>query len=55
MEFETIKLLFKLPNLLPVCRHARVVAVRLSHDLVDDELRVITNVKPLNPEHGGNS
>jgi hypothetical protein len=49
VELETIELLLQLPNLLPVCHHAGVVTVWLSHDLVDDELRVIMDVKLLNP------
>jgi hypothetical protein len=55
MKFETIELLQKLSNLLLVCRHAGVTAVRLPHDLVDDELRVTTNVKPLDLELSGNA
>jgi hypothetical protein len=35
MELETIELVLQLPNLLLVCHHEGVVAVRLSHDLVD--------------------
>jgi hypothetical protein len=55
MELKTIELLFQLPNLPPVCHHAGVMEVQLPHDMVDDELRVARNVKPLNPEHGGNA
>jgi hypothetical protein len=40
IKFKTVKLLLKLSYLLAVCIHARVVAIRLPHDLVDDELRV---------------
>jgi hypothetical protein len=38
-----------------VCRHAGVMAVRLPHDLVDDELRVTVDVKPLNPKLGSDA
>jgi hypothetical protein len=55
MEPKTIELLFQLPNLWPVCHHVGVMEVQLPHDMVDDELRVTRNVKPLNPEHGGNA
>jgi hypothetical protein len=50
MKIETIELILKLSNLLLVCHHAGVAAVRLPHDLVDDELRVTVDVKPLDPE-----
>jgi hypothetical protein len=53
VEHETIDLLLSLPNVLPVFCHAGVMAIRLSHDLVDDELRVTTDVKPLNPKLDG--
>jgi hypothetical protein len=38
-----------------VCRHVGVVTVRLPHDLVDGELRVIVDVKPLNPKLGSDA
>jgi hypothetical protein len=50
LKFKTIELLLKLSYLLAVCHHAEVVAIRLHHDLVDDELRVIMDVKPLDPQ-----
>jgi hypothetical protein len=31
-----------------------VTAIRLLHDLVDDELRVTSDVEPLDPKLGGN-
>jgi hypothetical protein len=46
---------FQVSYLLPVCGHAGVMAVRLSHDLIDDELRVSTDRKPLNPKLGGDA
>jgi hypothetical protein len=48
VELESIELLLQLLNLLPLCCHARVATVRLSHDLVVDELRVTTDMKLLN-------
>jgi hypothetical protein len=54
MKLKTIELL-QFSNLLSVCCHAGVTAVRLPHDMVDNELRVSTNVKPLNPEPGGDA
>jgi hypothetical protein len=53
MKLETIELLLQLPNLLSVCHNVGVTAVRLPHDFVYNELRVTTNVKPLNPELSG--
>jgi hypothetical protein len=50
MKFETIKLLLKLSYLLEVCRHAGVAVIWLPHDLVNDELRVTVDVKPIDPE-----
>jgi hypothetical protein len=50
MKLETIKLLLQFPNLWTVCHHAGVMVVRLPHDLIDDELRVTMNIKPLNPK-----
>jgi hypothetical protein len=50
VEFKTIEFLLQLPNLLPVCSHAGFATVRLSHDLIDDMVRVSVDVKSLNPE-----
>jgi hypothetical protein len=55
VELKTIELLLQLPNLLPICCHAGVVTVWLSHDLVHDELRVIADIKPLNPNLSGDA
>jgi hypothetical protein len=55
MKFETIEILHKLSKLLSVCHRARVMTIQLPHDLVDDELRVTTDVKPLDPELGGDA
>jgi hypothetical protein len=40
LKLETIDFLLRPYYLLPVGRHVGVVAVLLSHHLVDDELRV---------------
>jgi hypothetical protein len=53
MKFKTIKLLLELPYLLAICHHAGVMVVQLPHDLADDELRVVVDVKLLDPELGG--
>jgi hypothetical protein len=45
MKLETIEFFLQPPYLLPVCCHAGVTIVRLSHYLIDDELRVFTDVK----------
>jgi hypothetical protein len=55
MKLKTVELLLQPPNLLSVCRHVGVIAVRLSHELVDDELRVTVDVKPLDPELSGDA
>jgi hypothetical protein len=47
VELEAVEFLLQLSYLLPVCSHAGVMIVRLSHDITDDELRVSTDVKPL--------
>jgi hypothetical protein len=52
MRFKTIKLLLQLSYLLMVCHHVGVTAIGLPHDQVDDELRVIVVIKPLDPELG---
>jgi hypothetical protein len=53
VEFETIKFLLQLPDLLSICNHARVMTVQLSHELIDDEFRVSTDVKPLHSKFSG--
>jgi hypothetical protein len=55
MKFEAIELRFELSYLLAVYHHAGVAAIRLPHDLVDDELRVAVDVKPLDPDLGGDA
>jgi triacylglycerol esterase/lipase EstA (alpha/beta hydrolase family) len=55
MKLETIEFFLQPPYLLPVCHDAGVVIVRLSHYLVDDELRVSADVKLRNPKFGGDA
>jgi hypothetical protein len=54
-KFKAIELLLMFSNLLTVCLHVGVMTVRLPHDLVDDELRVTTDVKPLDPKLDGDA
>jgi hypothetical protein len=53
IKYKAIEFLLKLSDLLSVCHHAGITAIRLPHDLVDDELRIVMDVKPLDPELGG--
>jgi hypothetical protein len=55
MKLETIEFFLQPPYLLPVSHHAGVVTVQLSHYLIDNKLRVSTDVKPLNPKFGGDA
>jgi hypothetical protein len=55
VELKVVKFLLQLPNLLSVCSHAGVMIVWLSHDLIDDELRVFADVKPMNPKFSGDA
>jgi hypothetical protein len=41
--------------LLPICSHVGVTTVRLSHDFIDNKLRVFANVKLLNPKFGSDA
>jgi hypothetical protein len=55
MELKTVELFLQPRYLLLICHHARVAAVQLSHDVVDDGLRVTVDVKPLDPELGSDA
>jgi hypothetical protein len=55
VELDDIKFVFQLSYLLLVCNHVGVITVQLSHDMIDDELRVSVDLKPLNPMFGGNA
>jgi hypothetical protein len=54
MKLKTIEL-FQFPNRLSECCHVGVMTVRLPHDLFDNELRVATDVKLLNPKLDGDA
>jgi hypothetical protein len=49
VEFQPVELIFQAPNFVAVGLHFSVAAVGVLHDLVNDELRVITSVEALNP------
>jgi hypothetical protein len=55
VELEAVKFLLQLSYFLPICSHVGVVIVRLSRDLIDDELRVSTDVMLPNSKFGGNA
>jgi hypothetical protein len=50
MKFKVNELHLELSYLLIVCRHAGVTTIRLPCVLVDDDLKVTTDVKRLDPE-----
>jgi hypothetical protein len=50
MKFKVNELHLELSYLLTVCHHAGVTTIRLPCVLVDDDLRVTTNVKRLDPK-----
>jgi hypothetical protein len=54
VELDVIEFLFQLSYLLPVCSHAGVTIVQLSHDLIDDEFKVSANERLLNPKLSDN-
>ena len=45
IEFEAVEFVLQTSDLLTVCLHLGVVAARLFHDLVDDQLRVAPDVE----------
>jgi hypothetical protein len=55
VELKTVEFSLQLSYLLPVRSQARVTTVRLPHDLIDDELRVSVDIKPLNPKLGSDA
>jgi hypothetical protein len=55
MKFKTVELLLELPYLSVVGRHAGVVAIRLPHGLIDNELRVTADVELMDPELGSDA
>jgi hypothetical protein len=55
MKLEIVNFFLKLPHLLLVGYHVRVTTTQLSNYLIDDELRVSADVKPLNLEFDGDA
>jgi hypothetical protein len=49
VELEAVKLVFKVSYLLTVGLHLGITAARALHDLVDHELRVLSNVEVSDP------
>jgi hypothetical protein len=49
VELEAVKLVFKASYLLIVGLHLGITAARALHDLVDYELRVISNIEVSDP------
>jgi hypothetical protein len=49
VEFQPIELIFQTPNFVTVGFHFLIAAVRVLHDLVNNELRVATSVEAPNP------
>ena len=49
------QLVLKLAHLLAIRRHERALAGGLLHDLVNDQLRVTTNVQPCSTELDGDA
>jgi hypothetical protein len=45
----------KVPHLVAVGFHLRVVAVRVLHDLIDHELGITTNIEVSDPEFDGDA
>jgi hypothetical protein len=55
MKFKTIELLLMLSYLLAISCHVGITSVQFPHDLVDNELRFTTDVKPLDPKNGSDA
>jgi hypothetical protein len=53
MKFKAVEFVLEPSYPLMVGRYAGVTAIRLPRDPVDDKLRVVTNVKPLDPKLSG--
>jgi hypothetical protein len=49
VEFELVELIFQVPNFVSIGLHFLIAAVRVFHDLVNDELRVAPSVEAPNP------
>jgi hypothetical protein len=50
VDLKTVEFLLQPSYLVPVYHHVGVTASRLSHYLIDDELRGSADVKSLNPK-----
>ena len=55
IEFEAVEFVLQTSDLLTVCLHLGIVAARLFHDLVDDQLRVAPDVKASDAQLDGDS
>ena len=55
VEFEAVESVLQPSNFLTVCLHLSVVAARLLHDLVDDQLGVASNIEMLDAQLDGDS
>jgi hypothetical protein len=54
VELQPIELVFQAPNFVALGLHLLIVAVRVLHDLVNNELRVATSVEaPVTPRFLG--
>ena len=55
IEFEAVEFVLQPSDLLTVCLHLGIVAARLFHDLVDDQLRVAPDVEASDAQLDGDS
>ena len=55
IELETIELVLQLVDLSAIRNHLRVVAARLIHDLVNDQLVVASDVEALDTQLDGDA
>ena len=55
IEFEAVEFVLQPSDLLTVCLHLGIVAARLFHDLVDDQLRVAPDVEASEAQLDGDS
>ena len=55
IELETVELVLQLADFSATCCHLGIVATRLFHDLVDDQLGVALNIKPSDTQLDGNA
>ena len=55
IEFEAVELVLQPSNLLAVRNHLGIMAARLLHDLVDDQLRVALDVEASDAQLDGDA